>query len=753
MSASLDFREAIKAIGMQPPTVIIPGKWHRFPGIGKSKSNKSGYCKLFLDGLGGTFGDWPSGYTETWQAKRDRPYSVAERDAFNQHVSEAKAQAEAELIARQASAAATATATWDAAQPTTDDHPYLIGKGIKACGLKSHKGELVIPVRDGHTMHSLQFIDKGGKKRFLTGGRVKGCRYVIGDILSAAKVCIAEGFATGATIHEVTGCPVAIAFNAGNLEPVALALREELPDTILIVCADDDTATEGNPGLTKAKAAAQLVNGHLAIPDFGGERPDGMTDFNDMAALRGMEAVKHAIASAEKVNTDSLIEVGPLEGIKPTLIDRIPGVLGQVEDYYNATCVVRQPAFAAVASIALGSVALGRLYVARATRDSYSGLYLCEVVGTGGGKEHARTVVEEFLSAADLGSLIGSAGYTSAAAVFSALLHQPSHFAFIDELGRHLAAAKRSGDSHQQQVITELLKLWGSLGSPYRYRSYATMGLHENQKTELRRVILAPSITLLGASTPAALLDAVGNAGIEDGFLNRLLCFFGDETARADAFDTDSDRASISLPTDVLAWLKEVQLMETKEHKGNLSHFLNRDPEVKPEPVVLIYDRQALGVMRDLQADVEKRKNVASQSGTAELYMRTAEKATRLALIAAVSDRSTEIKANHAEWAARRAIACDSALERAAEGNIAETNHGRLCNGIWRVINRRMPGGLSEGSLAGACRTYRDATIRDRREAIATLIADGRLATATKAGINGAKYHRYVTTERRDGLK
>lgn len=753
MSAALEFHNAIKAAGMQPPAVIVPGKWHRFPGIDKPKSNKSGYCLLFLDGIGGVFGDWSSSHSETWQAKRDKPYSATERDDFLRHVSEAKAKADEELLVRRTEAAKKANATWAAADPALANHPYLLQKDIQACGAKFHNGDLVIPVRDGQTLNSLQFINKGGKKRFLTGGRVKGCYFVIGNIVGAPKICIAEGFATGATIHEATGYPVAIAFNASNLEPVALALKGALPDAILIVCSDDDAATEGNPGLTKATAAAKSVNGQLAIPNFGHERPDGLTDFNDMARTRGKEAVKHAIESAELVIIDPLIEVGPLEGIKPTLIDRIPGVLGQVEDYYNATCVVRQPAFAAVASIALGSVALGRLYVARAAKDSYSGLYLCEVVGTGGGKEHARTVIEEFLSAADLGSLIGFAGYTSAAAVFSALLHQPSHFAFMDELGRHLAAAKRSGDSHQQQMITELLKLWGSQGSQYRYRSYATMGYPEKLKAEYRRVIWAPSITLLGASTPAALYDAVGNAGIEDGFLNRLLCFFGDETARADAFDTGSDRASIPLPADVLAWLKEVQLMETKEHNGNLTHFLNRDPEVKPDPVVLLYDRLALDVMRDLQADVEKRKNEACRSGTAELYMRTAEKATRLALIAAVSDRSTEIKASHAEWAARRAIACDSALARAAEGNIADTNHGKLCNGIWRVINMRMPGGMSEGSLAGACHPYRDATIRDRREAIATLIADGRLAQATKSGINGAKFHRYVTTERGDDLR
>ena len=67
-----------------------------------------------------------------------------------------------------------------------------------------------------------------------------GCYFAIGDPKGAAVLCIAEGFATGATIHEATRYPVAVAFNARNLDEVARALRVELPDVTLIICADDD---------------------------------------------------------------------------------------------------------------------------------------------------------------------------------------------------------------------------------------------------------------------------------------------------------------------------------------------------------------------------------------------------------------------------------------------------------------------------------------------------------------------------------
>src|SRR3972149_2993227 len=113
-----------------------------------------------------------------------------------------------------------------AAARTIGPQAYLVRKGIKASGGRLHNDALVIPVRGGGEIHSLQIIGPEGDKRFLTGGRVAGCYFSMGNPKGAAALCIAEGFATGATIHEATGYPVAVAFNAGNLRPVAMAMRE-----------------------------------------------------------------------------------------------------------------------------------------------------------------------------------------------------------------------------------------------------------------------------------------------------------------------------------------------------------------------------------------------------------------------------------------------------------------------------------------------------------------------------------------------
>ena len=128
------------------------------------------------------------------------------------------------------------------------------------------------------------------------GGRVKGCYHSIGKPAGVLIVC--EGYATGASIHESTGHAVAVAFNAGNLPAVALALRAKYPDLKIIVGADDDHLTDGNPGKAKATAAALAVGGLVAVPSFPAGRGDKDTDFNDLHQLAGADAVKACIDSA-----------------------------------------------------------------------------------------------------------------------------------------------------------------------------------------------------------------------------------------------------------------------------------------------------------------------------------------------------------------------------------------------------------------------------------------------------------------------
>lgn len=267
LDAFSQFRNAIQSAGLTPPPDIEPdGKLHRFSSNGK-KGDDSGWYVLHGDTIpAGSFGDWRTGISQSWRADIGRPLSLQEEGAHRTRIEAIRAEREAEEIRRHEEAQRQAAAIWQAAKPVTD-HPYLNRKGVSAYALRVKDGRLIVPMRDGGVIQSLQFISADGEKRFLTGGRITGCYFSIGK--PGKVLCIAEGYATGASIHEATGHAIAIAFSAGNLPPVAKAIRAKFPDLPMIVCADDDANTEGNPGLIKANEAARAVGGLLAIPDFG----------------------------------------------------------------------------------------------------------------------------------------------------------------------------------------------------------------------------------------------------------------------------------------------------------------------------------------------------------------------------------------------------------------------------------------------------------------------------------------------------
>ena len=213
-------------------------------------------------------------------------------------------------------------------------HGLRVYRGDLTIADKGCDGALTMPLRDSTgEVHSLQFITASGDKLFLPGGAKSGHYFAIGKA-TAARLVIAEGYATGASIHEATGDAVAIAIDAGNLEPVTRALREKFPEAEIIIAADDDARTicgehkrlgltlaepisadrparcKCNPGLMHAIAAARAVGAHVALPLFTQQqRESGDPDFNDLARLRGVDAVVESmqdnrLASVSSVSTE-----------------------------------------------------------------------------------------------------------------------------------------------------------------------------------------------------------------------------------------------------------------------------------------------------------------------------------------------------------------------------------------------------------------------------------------------------------------
>lgn len=243
------------------------------------------------------------------RAHRAKPVDPAERERQREARAAREATELAALAEKQQAASTLAESIWSTAEPAPADHPYLVRKRITADELRIYRGSmcigtascdgaLLIPARDvDGKLWTLEFILTDGQKRYLPNGRKSGCFALIGGAVSSTLL-IGEGYATCATLAAATGYPAAVAFDAGNLHSVATALRGRYPEARIAMCADDDHTTNGNPGVTKARAAAEAIAGLVAVPDFGPSRPAGGTDFNDLAAHSGPDAVAAAVRAA-----------------------------------------------------------------------------------------------------------------------------------------------------------------------------------------------------------------------------------------------------------------------------------------------------------------------------------------------------------------------------------------------------------------------------------------------------------------------
>jgi len=246
-------------------------------------------------------------------------------------------------------AAARAARLWDSACHAPADHPYLVAKQAAPLALRMDAGRrLVVPLQDVEgRIHSLETIAPDGAKRFLAGGAKKGHFALVGFDPAplaepAGPVLICEGWATGASLAMATGHTVIAAMDAGNLLPVAEALRARFPDADLILVADNDAKPDRdtNPGVEAARKAALAVDARIAIPTSPG-------DANDLFCAEGPEAVVALIAGAARIPPPPPTYPAPVltpDEARASLVDAIARFVAAIPVYWAAVEASRKAA-------------------------------------------------------------------------------------------------------------------------------------------------------------------------------------------------------------------------------------------------------------------------------------------------------------------------------------------------------------------------------------------------------------------------
>jgi putative DNA primase/helicase len=276
--APLDgFKDAMYRAGvMTDVPIVADGEIHRFKPEGEKRPN--GWYVFFGDG--GAFGNWRTGLKENWYRG---DICQSDRRKIQAQVKAAQKTLREKRECKHRESARIAARRWQAAVPTTE-HPYLEAKGVRSHDLRIEGRNLLVPVCHGRQIRSLQIIFPDGRKRFLSGGRICGCYFPIGT--PGERIWLAEGYATAATVHELTGDAVVCAFNAGNLVKVAAHIRERFTDRQIYVAADNDEA-----GISAAMLA---MNKHNLE---GVKRPDEeKADWNDFFVLHGAQRALEALS-------------------------------------------------------------------------------------------------------------------------------------------------------------------------------------------------------------------------------------------------------------------------------------------------------------------------------------------------------------------------------------------------------------------------------------------------------------------------
>lgn len=292
--------------------IIGDDKRRDFRLVSDTPKKKKGFYKLEIEGgFGfGFAGDYRTGDYMSYHYKTNKSYTPDEIKEFKR-IADAKRKKNEYARAKQHKLRAQeAKDSLLFLEDCPEDHPYLLKKGVKPHALLLSGNDIIIPMSDAGDIVNYQTITMTGEKMFLPDARKSGTWFKIaGD---NSKICLCEGYATGASVFEATGYTVIVCFDAGNLIVVSKIIRELMPKGELIICADNDHAKKvqaklHNTGLLKGTEAAKAIKAKICHPPFLVSE-DELSDFNDYSQVHGLAAVGAVVEGAALPSEESKAE-------------------------------------------------------------------------------------------------------------------------------------------------------------------------------------------------------------------------------------------------------------------------------------------------------------------------------------------------------------------------------------------------------------------------------------------------------------
>lgn len=257
------------------------------------------------------YGDWKLGTHHEYVSDIDG-FTEGELKEVTTKAKAARTRYEKEKKEKQDEAARESEIAWEQAGGANGHlPPYVVYKKMGAlfgCKTEDEGNTLLVPCRDiDGKLWGIQRIYGVDQKSYTTGQRISGCFHLLGEnIAGSGLLYLCEGVATAASINLATGVPTVCAFHAGNLEPVAVAIRDRYPTLPIVIVADNDRWTKKddgspwNPGHEAAERAARASSSVVAYLRFANLETKP-TDANDLHCLEGLDQLRAVIQETRAV--------------------------------------------------------------------------------------------------------------------------------------------------------------------------------------------------------------------------------------------------------------------------------------------------------------------------------------------------------------------------------------------------------------------------------------------------------------------
>lgn len=199
-----------------------------------------------------------------------------------------------------------------------------------------------------------------------------------------------------------------------------------------------------------------------------------------------------------------------------------PGLIGEIAQFIHAAAHRQVPEVALTAALSLAAGICGRAYYTYTVTGL--NLFVVTIAETGTGKEGGKEGIGQLMNVVRQRvplaiRYMGPAVYASGQAVYKQLAEQPCHLHIANEFGhllKRITSVKAS--STDQAMHQAFLEAYSQSGPNRSLGQYA-----HSDKERNTQVVRAPSLTIMGESTPGVFFETLNSALVQDGLIPRLL--------------------------------------------------------------------------------------------------------------------------------------------------------------------------------------------------------------------------------------